>query len=165
MDRKYLLKSAIKVARFSRILAKAIDLFIVLVLSLFLYPIGILFSIVYLIFADSIQNGQSVGKKFIGFRVISLIDGTPCSLKQSFIRNLPFIIPLAFAIIPVAGWFMAIIIGLPFVGVELYLLYKLDSGHRLGDVMADTTVMANDDTMLAIKKRKTNWFEDQGTQA
>ncbi|MFG1514160.1 hypothetical protein ABMA71_06075, partial [Halobacteriovorax sp. ZH3_bin.1] len=80
MDRKYLLKSAIKVARYSRILAKAIDLFIVVVLSLFLYPIGILLSIVYLTFADSIQNGQSVGKKFIGFRVISLVDGTPCSL-------------------------------------------------------------------------------------
>lgn len=165
MDRKYLLKSAIKVARFSRILAKAIDLFIVLVLSLFLYPIGILFSIVYLTFADSIQSGQSVGKKIIGFRVISLVDGSPCSLKQSFVRNLPFIIPLVFAIIPVLGWFMAVIIIIPMVGIELYLLYKLDSGHRLGDVMADTTVMANDDTMLAIKKRKTSWFEDQGSQA
>jgi uncharacterized RDD family membrane protein YckC len=161
MDRKYLLKSAIKVARFSRLLAKAIDLFIVVVLSIFLYPVGIVISIAYMTVADSIQNGQSVGKKFVGFSVISLEDGSPCSVKQSFIRNLPIIIPLVFAIIPFWGWFIALIVGVPFMALEVYLLYKLDSGHRLGDVMADTTVMANDGTIMQIKSRKTSWFEGE----
>ncbi|EQC44772.1 RDD family protein [Bacteriovorax sp. Seq25_V] len=161
MDRKYLLESAIKVARFSRLMAKAIDLFIVLVLSIFFYPIGIIISIAYMSVADAIQNGQSVGKKFIGFSVISLEDGTPCSVKQSFVRNLPIIIPLIFAVIPFFGWLIAIVIGVPFIALEVYLLYKLDSGHRLGDVMADTTVMANDGTLLQIKKRKTSWFEGE----
>lgn len=159
MDRKYLLESAIKVARFSRLLAKAIDLFIVLVLSIFFYPGGIILSLIYMTFADAIQNGQSVGKKFIGFSVISLEDGSPCSVKQSFIRNLPIIIPLFFAIIPIWGWVIAFVLGIPVIALEVYLLYKLDSGHRLGDVMADTTVMANDDTLARIKKRKTSWFE------
>ena len=161
MNKKYLLESAIKVARFSRLLAKAIDLFIVLVLSIFLYPIGIIISIIYMCVADSIQNGQSVGKKFIGFFVISLEDGSPCSVKQSVIRNLPIIIPLFFAIIPIWGWLISLFIGVPFISLEVYLLYKLDSGHRLGDVMADTTVMANDDTMAQIKKRKASWFEGE----
>ncbi|OIQ16720.1 MAG: hypothetical protein BM556_13740 [Bacteriovorax sp. MedPE-SWde] len=159
MDRKYLLESAIKVARFSRLLAKAIDLFIVIVLSVFFYPGGIILSLFYMTVADAIQGGQSVGKKFIGFSVISLEDGTPCSVKQSFIRNLPIIIPLFFAIIPLWGWIIAVFIGVPFIALEVYLLYKLDSGHRLGDVMADTTVMANDDTLTRIKKRKTSWYE------
>ena len=159
MDRKYLLESAIKVARFSRLLAKAIDMFIVLVLSIFFYPGGIILSLIYMTFADAIQNGQSVGKKFIGFSVISLEDGSPCSVKQSFIRNLPIIIPLFFAIVPIWGWIIAFILGVPVLGLEVYLLYKLDSGHRLGDVMADTTVMANDDTLTQIKKRKSSWFE------
>ena len=161
MNKKYLLESAIKVARFSRLLAKAIDLFIVLVLSIFLYPVGIVLSIIYMSVADAIQDGQSVGKKFVGFSVISLEDGTPCSVKQSVIRNLPIIIPLIFAIIPFWGWLISLIIGVPFIALEVYLLYKLDSGHRLGDVMADTTVMANDGTMAAMKKRKTSWFEGE----
>ena len=159
MDRKYLLKSAIKVARFSRLIAKAIDLFIVIVLSVFFYPIGIVLSIIYMSVADALQNGQSVGKKFIGFSVISLEDGSPCSVKQSFIRNLPITIPLFFAIIPFAGWIICAIVGAFFIGLEVYLLYKLDSGHRLGDVMADTTVMANDGTLMQIKSRKTSWFD------
>jgi len=159
MDRKYLLESAIKVARFSRLLAKAIDMFIVLVLSIFFYPGGIILALAYMTFADAIQNGQSVGKKFIGFRVISLEDGTACSVKQSFIRNLPIIIPLFLAIIPFWGWILAFFLGVPMLALEIYLLYKLDSGHRFGDVMADTSVMANDDTLAQIKKRKASWFE------
>ncbi len=76
MNKKYLLESSLKVARFSRLLAKAIDIFIVLVVSIFFYPLGILISIAYMTLADAIQNGQSVGKKFIGFQVISLEDGS-----------------------------------------------------------------------------------------
>jgi len=159
MRRKYLLKSAIKVARLSRLLAKAIDLFIVLLLSIFIYPLGIILSILYIGISDSLQSGQSVGKKFIGFAVISLEDGKPCSVKQSVIRNLPIIIPLVFAIIPLWGWIIAFVIGIPLMCLEVYLIYKLDSGHRLGDVMADTSVMANDGTAEAIKKRKMSWFE------
>ena len=160
MDRKYLLEQAIKVARFSRLLAKAIDLFIVLILSIFFYPVGIILSFIYMGIADSLQNGQSVGKRFMGMSVISLEDGSPCSVKQSFIRNLPILIPLLFAIVPFWGWIISIVVGLPLVSLEVYLIYKLDSGHRLGDVMADTTVMANDGDYVAMKKRKTSWFEE-----
>ncbi len=160
MNKKYLLESSLKVARFSRLLAKAIDIFIVLVVSIFFYPLGILISIGYMTLADAIQNGQSVGKKFIGFQVISLEDGSPCSVKQSFVRNLPIIVPLIFAIIPFWGVFFTLILGVPFVALEIYLIYKLASGHRLGDVMADTTVMANDDTFTQIKSRKSSWFEN-----
>ena len=162
MDRKYLLKSSIKVARISRLVAKAIDLFIVMILSVFFYPVGIILALVYIAVSDSLQNGQSVGKKFMGFAVISLEDGTPCSLKQSFIRNLPFLIPLFFAIIPFWGWIFAILLGIPLTILEIYLLHKLDSGHRLGDVMADTSVMANDGTAEQIKKRKDSWFDPDG---
>ncbi|OUR98918.1 hypothetical protein A9Q84_05765 [Halobacteriovorax marinus] len=159
MDRKYLLKSPFKVARISRMIAKGIDLFIALILSIFLYPVGIIFALIYMAVADSLQNGQSVGKKFMGFAVISLEDGKPCSLKQSIIRNLPFLIPIFFAIIPFWGWIFALLLGVPLLILEIYLLHKLDSGHRLGDVMADTSVMANDGTAEQIKKRKDSWFD------
>jgi uncharacterized RDD family membrane protein YckC len=160
MDRKYLLKSSIKVARVSRLVAKAIDLFIILILSIFVYPLGIILSVAYIAISDSLQNGQSVGKKFMGFAVISLEDGKPCTVKQSAIRNLPIIIPLGIAIVPIWGWIFSFLIGVPLMLLEVYLLYKLDSGHRLGDVMADTSVMANDGTAAQIKKRKDSWFEE-----
>ncbi len=94
----------------------------------------------------------------MGFAVKSLEDGSPCSYKQSFIRNLPFILPLVLAIVPFWGWIIGGILAVALIGLELYLLYNLDSGHRLGDVMADTSVMANDDNFVGVKNRKASWF-------
>ncbi|RLA64716.1 MAG: hypothetical protein DRQ88_07570 [Epsilonproteobacteria bacterium] len=159
VDKDYLLKKSIRTAKNFRLLAKLIDLFIVLILSVLFFPLGVILAICYIGVADSIQHGQSVGKKFMGFRVISTEDGKPCSIKQSVIRNLPIIIPLFLAIIPLWGWILAIIIGVPLMLLETYLLYKLETGHRLGDVMADTTVMAHDDNKLAAKKKKKSWFD------
>jgi uncharacterized RDD family membrane protein YckC len=159
MDRKYLLEKAIRVAKLTRLIAKAIDLFIVLCFSIWLYPLGLILGIIYISVSDGLNQGQSAGKKFMGFAVKSLEDGSPCSYKQSVIRNLPFVFPLTLAIVPFWGWILGGILGLALVGLELYLLYNLDSGHRLGDVMADTSVMANDDNFVGVKKRKTSWFE------
>ena len=158
MDRKYLLEKAIRVAKLTRLIAKAIDLFIVVCLSIWWYPLGLILGIIYISISDSLNKGQSVGKKFMGFAVKSLEDGSPCSFKQSLVRNLPFILPLILAIVPFWGWILGGILCLGLVGLELYLLYNLDSGHRLGDVMADTTVMANDDNFVGVKNRKTSWF-------
>ncbi len=141
--KKYILKSPIKIARISRLFAKSLDLFIVLLLCAFFYPLGIIAAIFYMGICDSLQGGQSIGKRFIGMVVVSLEDGRPCSLKQSFIRNLPIIVPLFFILIPLWGWVFSIFSAIPLLTLEVYLLFKLDSGHRLGDVMADTTVIAN----------------------
>lgn len=159
MDRKYILRSSIRAAQISRLMAKAIDLFIVLILSMLFYPFGLILTLVYISISDSLAGGQSVGKKIMGFAVISLEDGTPCSLKQSFIRNLPIIIPLAFAIIPPWGIIFCTILLPPLMILEIYLLFRLDSGHRLGDVMADTTVIANDPNRADLRKNQQSWFK------
>lgn len=163
MRRKYFLKKAINRALFARLFAKGIDLFIVLILSVFFYPVGLILSIGYIAFSDSMQNGQSVGKRYMGFQVISLEDGAPCSLKQSIVRNIPVLVPLALAVIPVAGPILGIIVGSFLLLLEVFFLFKLDSGHRLGDVMADTTVMGHDGNQIVEKKRKqTSWFSETG---
>ena len=170
MERQHLLEKAIRVAKLTRLIAKAIDLFIVFSLPLVTYPLGIyqaglFLGIGYIALADGMKNGQSIGKKVLGFAVKSLEDGSPCSYKQSIIRNLPFSLPLLLAIVPFWGWILGSILGLALVGLELYLLYNLDSGHRLGDVMADTSVMANDDNFVGVKNRKTSWFASNTTNA
>lgn len=142
MNKKYLLKSTFKVALLSRLFAKAIDFFIVIVLSFFFYPFGVVLGTLYIALCDGLQEGQSVGKRVVGFRVVSMEDGKPCTFNQSLIRNLPFGVPLLFTIVPVWGWIFSAFIGLPLILLELYLLLKIASGNRLGDVMADTTVMS-----------------------
>ena len=140
--RKFIKTNSKKVPLLARLLAKSVDLFLVLILSLSFYPLGLLISVIYIACADALPGGASVGKNFIGFRVISLEDGNPCSLKQSMIRNLPIVAPLILAIIPIWGIFLSLFVGIPLIGFELYLLVGLDSGNRTGDVLADTTVIS-----------------------
>ncbi len=157
--RKYILDHPTRVARLARLLAKGIDLFLVLILAIFLYPLGLILAITYLGLSDGLRGGQSVGKRLIGMGVISLEDGKPCRFKQSLIRNLPFLVPLICAIIPLWGLIIGILLGVPLVAIEIYLLFKLDSGHRLGDVMADTSVIACDGHRIEDgKKGPTRWF-------
>ena len=161
IDKKYLLKSPIRVARLSRLIAKSIDLFLVVFLSYFFYPVGVILAAVYISICDALLDAQSLGKKIMGFAVISLEDGNPCTVKQSFIRNLPITVPLLFMIVPIWGWILGTLLGIPLLLFEVYLLYKLDSGHRMGDVMADTSVMANDGEFTPVRKKfKSSWFEE-----
>jgi len=161
MDRKYLLKSTIKKAQLARLIAKLVDLFIVLVLGTLFYPFGLILALFYMAIGDSLYGGQSVGKLLMGFAVISLEDGKPCTIKQSTIRNLPILLPLALAIFPPWGVIVGTIFIVPLMLLEVYLLYRLDSGHRLGDVMADTTVIANDPNRIDLRKAKESWFPNE----
>ena len=154
-----ILEKASATAFTARLMAKGIDFFIVLILYACLGRLGILLGLTYIAVSDGIQSGQSVGKKFVGFAVIGLEDGQPCSIQQSAIRNLPFLTPLFLALIPLWGLVFSICLGGPLVVLELYLLVKLDSGRRLGDVMADTSVMANDGNRMKVKAQRTSWFK------
>ena len=164
LNKKYLLGSPMRVARLSRLLAKLIDLFLVAVLSFFFYSVGVILAVIYMSICDALLDGQSLGKKMIGFAVISLEDGKPCTVKQSAIRNLPITIPLLALVVPIWGWILGVLLGIPFIAFEVYLIYSLDSGHRLGDVMADTSVMANDGEQGTVRKKtKTSWFEERNS--
>lgn len=161
MQRKYFLKDPLRRAKLARIFAKLIDLAIVLFLSVALYPVGLLLGAIYLGLADSYKDGRSFGKKLMGFRVISLSDGTPCNFKQAVIRNLPFILPLVVAFfIPFWGLFIGAILSVGMVGFEVYVIVKLDSGHRLGDIMADTSVVSNTPDLVTAPKTG-GWFPSE----
>ncbi len=143
-------------------LAKSIDFFLMFGLSAVVYPLGPLMACFYIAFADSLPGGQSIGKKFFGLGVVSLVDGEYCGRKQSVIRNLPFVLPLLLTIIPFWGWILALIVFIPLGLFELSFLFRLDSGLRLGDVMADTTVYGNDPRRQNIgQQQQTGWFENQ----
>lgn len=159
MDRKYLLAVGPRRARIARLIAKSIDLGLVIVAAFIAYPWGLALALGYLAVADSLFDGQSIGKRIIGFRVISLEDGRPCGMRQSMIRNLPFLLPIGLAIVPFWGWILCVLLSIPLSFLELYFLFKLDSAHRLGDVMADTTVLGNDPQSMGVRRHA--WLQDR----
>ena len=73
----------------------------------------------YFSFSDALPNGQSLGKKPFGIRVISRKTGKPCNLWQSFVRN---------AFSPVFGV------------IDALLIFGADR-MRLGDIFANTAVV------------------------
>jgi len=136
-----------KVHSIDRFLAKGLDLIIMvliaLVLQLVWYPIAALFAILYAFFHDSLNDGVSPGKKIIGLKVVSTDEFKSIDWKKSFFRNIVFGIFTTFAVIPIFGWILMLLIGIPLLVFETYLVYSLESKLRLGDVLAKTKVIRN----------------------
>lgn len=83
--------------------------------------------------------GPSVGKQIFGLRVLQDDNDLPSTKPQSILRNVPFGLGILFGSIPVFWVFFALLF-VPLVIAELFFLFRLDSGSRLGDVLAETYV-------------------------
>lgn len=134
-------------ASLARIFAKFIDILISFLCSLFLGKLGLCLGLSYLMIADSLFNGESFGKKVLGLRVISLIDAESCTFKQSFVRNLPVFAPLVFTFAEGWGGLISFLTLIPIYSIEIYLIIDPKSYHRMGDILAETTVIGNDPTV------------------
>jgi uncharacterized RDD family membrane protein YckC len=98
-------------------------------------------------------NGQSIGKKALGIRVLTKA-GQPISFQESVQRNLTLAAPsFVFAVTalisaipfigPLIGFFAAIaslLLGLAILGFELFNMYRDTENRRWGDVRAGTIV-------------------------
>jgi uncharacterized RDD family membrane protein YckC len=136
----------VKVSVINRVAAKLIDILIVIASAAILpYPLGPLLGFTYSLFADGLNQGpfrgQSVGKRIMKLQVVSVRGGRPASFRESALRNAPVGVATFFAIIPVWGWLILGLIGLPLMAMEIYLMLSVEKGHRLGDVMGDTEVV------------------------
>jgi uncharacterized RDD family membrane protein YckC len=49
--------------------------------------IAFLLCLIYILFADALPNGQSLGKRLLGIAVVDERTSRPCTLVQSLIRN------------------------------------------------------------------------------
>lgn len=135
-----------KIFTVNRVLAKCVDLGVFFAIAILLpYPLGPLLGFLYSLLADGICfrafRGQSIGKRLMNLRVISELTKKPATWKDSVLRNAPVGVATFFAIIPVWGWLILALIGLPLVIVEIYLMLRAESGRRIGDAMADTEVI------------------------
>ncbi len=73
----------------------------------------------YFVFSDALPNGQSLGKRPLGICVVSRSTGKPCSILQSFARN----------------------VLSPFLGALDAILILGKKRQRLGDKIANTVVI------------------------
>jgi uncharacterized RDD family membrane protein YckC len=130
-----------RVSPFDRIAAKSVDLLIAAALfslgNALSYALGVLLCLVYLLLQDGF--GPSVGKRLLGLRVLQDANDSLCSATQSALRNVPVVLGVLFGAIP-AFWVFYVLIFLPLIALELFFVLRLDSGARLGDVLAETYV-------------------------
>jgi len=101
------------------------------------------FFLIYVLTADCLIKGQSIGKLTANLVVISTVTGQPCGFAESVIRNIPMVflvfLPSAFMLFnPVGAVIMGVlsIIGL----MDLYTL--MTKRRRLGDIFANTDVLS-----------------------
>lgn len=153
-----ILQKPLKKAWLARLAAKSIDLFLLLVLSVVYFPLGFLLGIVYLSIGDSLGLGQSIGKRIVGMRVIKTEDGSKCGWQRSLVRNLPLTAPLILFVIPILGWFIGGLLFCAFCVVEIYLFTTFKSRQRLGDMMAETTVVICGQKPEKFETPETSWF-------
>lgn len=120
-----------------RSVAKAIDFILVAAVAELVPKAGFFAGLLYILISDGLFEGKSIGKKLTKLRVVSLKDNSPCSVRESILRNLIFAAGLGLWQIPIAGWlFLALIIAF-----ELVVMIGSRENMRLGDEIAKTIVI------------------------
>jgi len=120
-----------------RTVAKTIDLIIVAAAAELIPRAGFFAGLVYLLISDGLFNGRSLGKQLTGLKVVSVVTGNACSVKESILRNLALCIGIAIWRIPLIGWVFTLLI----LAFEFIMLLGSKEGMRLGDEIAKTTVI------------------------
>jgi len=134
-----------------RLAAKFIDFLVIFLIALILPGwLSMICGVAYILCADGMSFGsfqsQSIGKKIFNFKVVSTVTNKNATLKDSAFRNAPLGILVFLGMIPIIGWFFFIILGIPLLFIEIYLILKIENQQRLGDVMADTLVISQKNT-------------------
>ena len=110
----------------ARIYAWLIDLLLFLGLGAFFGGLGWVASTGYWLMRDGLFEGQSIGKRLMGLRVVMGAAHARCTFVASAVRNLLWILP-----------FVNLAMGL----TGLYALSHDRSGRHWGDRLADTRVL------------------------
>ncbi len=102
--------------------------------------VGPLLAAFYLLVADGLMSGQSIGKKIFGVRTVVVPRRAPAGWHESVLRNAPFALVAVFYAVPLL-WPVLFVVGLPIVGFETYMIFTDRLGIRIGDIFADTQVV------------------------
>jgi uncharacterized RDD family membrane protein YckC len=122
----------------TRAVAGLVDLLLIIGLARLPDVIGFLSAAGYILIRDGLFDRQSIGKKLIGLRVLSLEDSGPAATyRHSIMRNVPIVLAYFLFLIPYAGW----ILGPIALGMEGLAALGDRQGMRVGDMLARTQVV------------------------
>jgi uncharacterized RDD family membrane protein YckC len=122
---------------FSRIVAKTIDLLIVIIITRLIPSGGFYVGILYILISDNLFDQRSIGKKLLGLKVLSRKENKSISIKDSIFRNMTIAIAIFFKAIPLFGWIFFLLI----IFVELLIMLGNHRHMRIGDELANTEVI------------------------
>ena len=109
-----------------RFIAWLLDGLMVIGLGMWFGNLGWLASIAYWLARDGLFDGQSIGKRLMGLKVIVQPTQTRCTLRESAIRNVLWIVPVLNVLMAVSG---------------LCALLTRPPERHWGDRLADTQVV------------------------
>jgi uncharacterized RDD family membrane protein YckC len=121
-------------------LARLVDFAIAFLLVKSSTQFGPLLAALFLLFADGLMSGQSIGKRLFGVRAVVIPRRAPAGYHESLLRNAPFALVVVFWSVPVL-WPVLLVAGLPILALESYLICTDRLGIRVGDIFADTQVV------------------------
>ena len=121
-------------------LARLVDFTIAFALSQIAPLVGPFLAAIYLLVADGLTSGQSVGKRVFGIRVVAIPRRVPAGYHESVLRNAPFALVAVFYSVPPL-WPVLFVAGVPIVAFETYMIFTDRLGIRIGDIFADTQVV------------------------
>jgi len=120
-----------------RTAAKIVDFILIAAVIEIIPRAGFFAGLTYLLLGDGFFDGRSVGKKLLKIQVVSAGTDSPCTFKDSILRNSTFAVGYVLWIVPFIGWIFILIIS----AVEFVLVLGSKDGMRLGDEIAKTTVI------------------------
>jgi len=121
-------------------LARGVDFLIAIALAQLGHELGAVLAVVYLLLADGFMHGQSPGKRIFGVRAMQIPHRSPAGYRESMLRNADFALVALFYVVPL-GWILLVLVGLPVVGFEAWMVWTDRLGIRIGDIFADTQVV------------------------
>jgi uncharacterized RDD family membrane protein YckC len=124
----------------NRFIAKFVDLLLVAAVGKVAPPVGWLAGLVYVLIADGLPGGRSIGKRLAGLQTIVTRTRELAGFRESIIRNLPLACAYLLFAVPYIGW----IAGMFLLGFEALLIIGNDQGRRIGDDLAHTQVLDAD---------------------
>jgi hypothetical protein len=123
-------------------MARLADVGIAYALALAAGRAGLVVALLYLLLADGIFHGQSVGKRVFGVKAVFLPMRTDARFRDSTLRNAPLALIVLMRMMPEPLGLRAGLAGLLVIcAVEAWKAIRDPLGRRFGDVWAQTQVV------------------------